>query len=81
MAPATVELESVAFEVSIQSPSEIDGPRSEPIELTALSLAVSMTVLGITDVTAELLLLAVARPSVWLTGWLSSILGVYIAKN
>lgn len=77
MAPAIeVELESVALDVSIQS-SEMDGPRSEPIELTALSLVVSITVLGMTDVTEALL--APANPMTWFTGWLSNNRGVYIA--
>lgn len=50
VAPAAVPLESVAL-VSIQSPSEMEGTRSEPIELTALSLVVSITAL-VTPATA-----------------------------
>jgi hypothetical protein len=58
-----VVFESVALDVSIQSPSEMDGPRSEPIELTALSLVESITVLRITDETAGLPPMAEVRPT------------------
>lgn len=77
VAPTNDEaLESVALVLSTHSPSEMECPRSDPIELTALSLVVSITAFDTPDAP---LLFVPGTPILCPRVWFSSMRGVYMA--